>query len=121
MRHRLNLHLVLCLARLSCEAACRGAHPQTAEGGLQSEPIEDSGQRLAGDYIIQSQTDNYAAHNVQTAPSWTFNFNEDGSFLRKREEPGATQVETGSYLISTQGEIVLFIETLTGQALVEAR
>src|ERR1051326_7539084 len=100
MRHRLFLHLVLCATLPCCEAACRRAHPQTGKDGWQSqivESIEDSGRGLAGDYIVQSLANDYAANSVQAEPHWAFSFHEDGSFRRAREGHGATQIEEGSY------------------------
>lgn len=105
-------------------SACRDAHPRTSEGGrslIDSEPVEDSGRRLAGNFVAQSLTDDYAANSVQAAPLWAFSFKEDGSFRSERPSRGAVRVEQGSYLISPRGELVLYIEAAGGDALTEAR
>ena len=49
---------------------------------------EDSGRRLAGDYAVQTSTDDYAANSVQAAPQWAFSFKEDGSFRSERQSRG---------------------------------
>jgi hypothetical protein len=85
------------------------------------EAIEDSGRRLSGDYAVRSMTDDYTAGAVQAPPRGSFSFKEDGSFQSEREAGGAARVETGSYLISAQGALVLFVETAGGNPLSEAR
>ena len=124
MRKRLLLHLGLCTALALFAAACRKVQPQTSEDGLQTqkaESIEDSGRRLAGDFVVQSLADDYVANSVQAAPRWAFSFKEDGSFRSERDVRGTLRIEAGSYVISAQGELVLYIESVAGEALTEAR
>jgi hypothetical protein len=105
-------------------AACKSAAPQTDEAQWATrtgESIEDSGRRLSGDYAVGSTTDEYTASAVQAAPRWSFRFKEDGSFQSEREAGGMMRIETGSYLISAQGALILFVETVGGNALSEAR
>jgi hypothetical protein len=124
MRKRRLLHFVLCTALAHFAAACRNVQPQAAEDGLHSqnvESIEDSGRRLAGDFVVLSLADDYVANSVQAAPRWAFSFKDDGTFRSEREVRGATRIEAGSYLISAPGELVLYIETVAGEALTDAR
>jgi hypothetical protein len=124
MHKRLLLHLGLCTALALFAAACRNAHPQTSEDGLHTqnaEPLEDSGRRLAGDFVVQSLADDYVANSVQAAPRWAFSFKDDGTFRSEREVHGTSRIEAGSYVISAQGELVLYVETVAGEALTDAR
>src|SRR5262245_30733563 len=112
---RLLLHLGLGAALALSMLACRDARPQTSEAGRPSpgdESVEDSGRRLTGDFVVQSLTDAYAANSLQAAPLWTFSFKEDGSFRSERQLRGAVRVEQGSYLISLQRVLILYIETV---------
>jgi hypothetical protein len=115
--------LVLC-ATLTFMAACKTARPQSSDADWVTsagELIEDTGRRLSGDYIVRSITDDYNSGSVQASPRWSFSFKEDGSFQSERESGGAMRVETGSYVLSTQNALVLFIEAVGGNALSEAR
>ena len=58
---------------------------------------------------------------MQAATRWTFSFKEDGGFRSERQGRGGTRIEEGSYLISAQGELVLYIESVGGEALTGAR
>jgi hypothetical protein len=123
MRKPLLLYFALCMT-LTLFAACRSADTQATEGGLPSqnaESIEDSGRRLAGDFVVQTLGDDYAANSVQAAPRWAFSFKDDGTFRSERESRGVTRTEEGSYIISAPGELVLYVETVAGDALAEAR
>jgi hypothetical protein len=124
MRKPLLLHFVLCTALALLAAACRNVQPQTSDDGLHSqsaESIEDSGRRLAGDFVVQSLADDYVANSVQAAPRWAFSFKDNGTFRSERESRGATRIEEGSYVISAQSELVLYIEAVAGEALTDAR
>ncbi len=123
MRKPWLLHLTLSAA-LALAAACRNAKPQTSEDQLRAgsaEAVEDSGRRLAGDFVVQVLADDYGSKPVQAAPRWTFSLKEDGSFRSERTLGSTTRVEAGSYLISVQGELVFYIETVGGEALSAAR
>jgi len=123
MCKRLPLYLTLCMA-LTFSAACRNARPQAAEDGLHeqdAEAIEDSGRRLAGDFVVRSLADDYAANSMQAAPRWAFSFRDDGAFRSERDVRGATHIEEGHYVISAAGELVLYIETVAGETLNQAR
>jgi len=123
MHRRWLLQLTICAALALCCVACRKANPQTYEDGLRghsAESVEDSGRRLSGDFIVQAMADEYGADSMQTATRWTFSFKEDGGFRSERQGGGGTRIEEGSYLISAQGELVLYIETAGGEALTGA-
>jgi hypothetical protein len=123
MTRRILFHLVLCAA-LMWVASCGTARPQSDDVGWVAstgESIEDSSRRLSGDYVVRTITDDYTASAVQASPRWSFSFKDDGSFQSERETGGVGRVDTGSYLISTKGALVLFIETVGGNPLSEAR
>lgn len=123
MRRRLPLHLALCAA-LTWSAACRAVQPQTDGDGSPSrigEAVVDSGRRLSSDYVVDSLADDYLANSAQAPPRWTFSFKDDGSFHSERDGRGTPRVETGTYIIGTQGELVLYIEAVAGDPLSAAR
>ncbi|HKP10770.1 MAG TPA: hypothetical protein VJZ91_01620 [Blastocatellia bacterium] len=123
MRRRLSLHLALCAA-LTLSASCRTVQPQTGGGGLPAQPgeaVEDSGRRLTDDYAVESLTDDYLANSVQVPPRWTFSFKGDGTFRSERDGRGSARVETGTYIVGTRGELVLYAEAVAGDALGDAR
>ena len=123
MRKRLLLYLMFCIA-LTFLLACHSAQPQATEDGLltqDAEAIEDSGHHLVGDFVVRSLADDYAANSAQAAPHWAFSFQDDGGFRSERDVRGATHIEEGHYVISAAGELVLYIETVAGEALGGAR
>ena len=123
MRKRLLMYLAMGMA-LTFLAACRDARPQAGEDGLQvqdAEAIEDSGRRLTGNFVVQSFADDYASNSAQAVPRWAFSFQGDGGFRSERDVRGAARVEEGHYVISAAGELVLYIETVAGEALSGAR
>jgi len=120
----LLLLFALCMALAFFATACHKAHPQANETGRQlqaGESFEDSGRRLAGDYAVRSLADDYVATAPQEELPWTFSFKDDGAFRSTQESHGAMRIEEGSYLISAQGELVLYIETGGGERLSDAR
>ena len=124
MPKSLPLYLSICAALALVAAACRNARPQTYEDSLRAgsaEAVEDSGRRLAGDFVVQSMTDDYGLSRMQAASRWTFSLREDGTFRSERELRGTTRNEGGSYLISTQGELVFYVENVGSEALSTAR
>jgi hypothetical protein len=114
----------LCLALAFFAAACRDVHPQSTENGPRThdaETFEDSGRRLAGDFVVRPLADDYRAGAVQDGPPSAFSFKEDGTFRGERNSGGAARAEEGSYLISAAGEIVLYVEAGNGERLSGAR
>jgi hypothetical protein len=105
--------------------SCGAGHRDTKVGSLQSseaEWVEDSGKRISGSYNLQSVEDDYAAKSTQGGARTTFSFREDGTFAIERESRGAASgVDEGTYIISRQGELVLYIEKIGGDPRSEAR
>ena len=123
MRRRLPLHLALC-ATLTWSAACRAIQPQTGGDGSPAQAgvaVEDSGRRLNADYVVDSLADDYLANSAQAPPRWTFSFKDDGTFRSERNVRGTPRVEAGTYIIGTQGELVLYVEAVAGDPLSDAR
>src|SRR6185369_973709 len=117
------LHLAL-YAALMLSASCRTVQPQAGEDGLSSHAgaaVEDSGRRLTDDYAVESVADDYLTNSVQAPPRWTFRFKDDGTFRSERDSRGSTRVEAGTYIVSTQDELVLYVEAVAGDALGDAR
>lgn len=124
MSERLIPYFALCIALMAFAAGCRDAHPRSTENGLQSraaESFEDSGRRLSGDFAVQSLSDDYLPKAVQEGTPSAFSFKDDGTFRSERKSRGVGSIEEGSYLISVQDEIVLYIETSSGERLSGAR
>src|ERR1044071_2314205 len=113
--------LLLTVVSISCGAA----HRESERNSLQpseAASIEDSGKRLSGDYDLKSVEDDYAKKTEQGAVRTTFRFKEDGTFTIERELRGsASSMEEGAYIISNQGELVLYIEKAGGDLRSEAR
>jgi hypothetical protein len=124
MRKRLLFQTALLVALALFSVACRNAKPETTADGLragETESVEDSGRHLAGDYVVESLADDYTASPVQGGPRWTFSFKEDGAFRSERNLRGVMRVEEGHYLISASRELVLYVESVAGEALTDAR
>ena len=84
--------------------------------------IENSGKTLSGDYLIKSIEDGYAREAAQDDTLTTFKFSGDGAFKIERRALGVLSVvEEGSYLISTGGELVLYVEKSFGEPRNDAR
>jgi hypothetical protein len=105
--------------------SCGAGHRDSGRDSLQpseAERVEDSGKRISGNYTLQSVEDDYAAKSSQGEARTTFSFREDGSFAIERESRGATSsIDEGTYVISKQGELVLYIEKIGGDPRSEAR
>ena len=112
---------LLALTFISCGAGNR----DTGRDSLQpseAEWVEDSGKRISGNYNLQSVEDDYRAKSAQGEARTTFSFREDGTFAIERESRGATSsIDEGTYVISKQGELVLYIEKIGGDPRPEAR
>ncbi|HKP85422.1 MAG TPA: hypothetical protein VJZ26_04960 [Blastocatellia bacterium] len=66
--------------------------------------------------------DDYAGKSSQGEARTTFRFREDGTFAIERESRRAgLSNEEGTYLISKQGELVLYVEKAGGNLRSEAR
>jgi len=79
--------------------------------------IEGSGRFLSGEFLLTQVDDVYGSKTNPTLGQTSYNFDESGSFRRQNK----SRVEEGVYLISTQAELVIYIEKINGELLTEAR
>jgi hypothetical protein len=90
----------------------------TASDSLSESPsIESSGRLLSGEFSLIQVDDGYRPKTSPAFVQTSYNFDESGSFKRLNK----SRVEEGVYLISTQGELVIYIEKVNGELLTEAR
>lgn len=113
--------LLLTLALTSCGAVHREAEPDSLQPS-EALSVEDTGERLSGDYDVKTVEDDYAKKSAQGARRTTFRFREDGSFTIERElRDSVSSIEEGAYVIGKQGELVLYVEKTGGDLRSEAR
>lgn len=112
---KLTMLGAVALATASCGASTQSQRddPQSSE----APPIEDSGKRLSGDFVVSSLEDSYGPKKTQTQTQTVFSFDESGIFKKQNK----SRTEEGSYLIGTQGELVIYIEKVNGEPLPAAR
>src|SRR5215471_8821778 len=84
---------------------------------VDSDSIEDSGRRLSGDFLLGQIEDVYRSKTNPQSVQASFSFDQSGAFKRQDK----SRVEEGVYLISTQGELVIYIEKIDGELLPAAR
>lgn len=112
---------VLLVAALSILIASCGFSRQS--GSTASNPpsespsIESSGRMLSGDFVVSQVDDVYRANTNPAQVQVSYSFDESGNFKRQSK----SRFEEGMYLISTQGELVFYIEKINGEPLTEAR
>jgi len=100
-------------ALVSCGASSRST------GSNASDPLsefEDSGKRIAGDFIA-SIDDSYRARGSGPQRQATLSFDGDGHFKRQLD----SRIDEGSYLITTTGEMIVYIEKVNDEPLTAAR
>lgn len=103
---------------LACSCSASSHPPQDDPASSDIQSIEDSGRRLSGDFILMSIEDSYSsAKNAQPQTQIVFSFDESGS-VKKQDRAGT---EEGSYVISTHGQLVIYIEKANGEPLPAAR
>ena len=102
------------LGVVSCGAATQQQQPETSQAS--AEPIEDSGKRLSGEFLLSALEDTYRPKN-SSGPQTVFSFDESGNFKRQDK----SRIEEGGYVISTRGELVFYIEKVNGEPLTDAR
>jgi hypothetical protein len=112
---KLTMLLAVALATGSCGASTGSQRDNSLSSGFAS--IEDSGKRLSGDFVVSSLEDPYAPKKAQTQTQAVLSFDESGIF--KKQDKSRT--EEGSYLIGTQGELVIYAEKVNGEPLPAAR
>ncbi|HEX8091941.1 MAG TPA: hypothetical protein VF762_24030 [Blastocatellia bacterium] len=105
--------------------SCGGASREEGGGLLQSfdpPPVEDSGRKISGDFVLKIVEDDYGDKSLQGKPTSTFRFEESGDFKIERESGGAAlSVEEGTYVIGKRKELLLYVEKVGGALLSEAR
>ena len=105
--------LAFVAALMSCGASSRST------GSNASDPLsefEDSGKRIAGDFIA-SIDDCYRGKDSAPQRQATLSFDGDGHFKRQSD----SRIEEGSYLITTTGEMIVYIEKVNGEPLTSAK
>jgi hypothetical protein len=117
------LVFVLCALATGCSNDKKAAEPVTKALETQHElsPVENSGRKLSGSYIVRGRHDVYLADKSSDS-STRYVFSSDGSFKRERLKNGRlVSAEAGSYLIGARGELVLFVERIGDDSLGSAR
>lgn len=103
---------------LACACGASTSPPQDGPTSTDNQSIEDSGKRLSGEFILTTIDDSYSlVKNVQPQPQKVFNFDESGN-VKKQDRAGS---EEGSYVISTQGQLVIYVEKVNGEPLPAAK
>lgn len=109
---RLFLLGSLALATLSCGTSTPS---RESSSGELHQAVEDSGKRLSGEFNLISMEDSYRRDNQ--ASQGSFSFAENGDFKRQ----DGLRLEEGSYLITAQNEMVVYIEKVNGELRSAAR
>ena len=104
----------LALGALSCGASAP-SHESSSAQSPEGRIVEDSGKRLSGEFILISLEDAYRQDKPQTQTA--FSFDDNGNFKRQDR----SRIEEGSYLITAQNELMLYVEKVNGEALAAAR
>jgi len=78
--------------------------------------IESSGRLISGEFLLVQVDDEYRPKANPAALQTSYSFDASGSFKRQNK----TRLEEGVYLISTQGELVIYVEKINGELLTEA-
>jgi hypothetical protein len=84
---------------------------------IESESVENSGRRLSGEFFLSQVEDMYRPEPNRTAIQTLFSFDEGGSFKRQQN----SRVDEGVYLVSSQKELLIYVEKTNGQPLTEAK
>jgi hypothetical protein len=108
------------LGAVALATACCGASTQSQRDdpvSPEAPPIEDSGKRLSGDFVVSSLEDSYGPKKAQTQTQTVFSFDESG-ILKKQDK---SRTEEGSYVIDAQGELVIYIERVNSEPLPSSR
>jgi hypothetical protein len=104
----------LALAALSCGASSPSKEPGSPQSPEEA-AVEDSGKRMSGEFIVNSVEDAYRQDNSQAQT--VFTFNDNGDFKRQDK----SRIEEGSYLITAQNRMMLYIEKVNGDLRTAAR
>jgi len=72
---------------------------------------------FSGDFFVSQVDDVYRPNTTPAQVQVSYSFDESGNFKRQSK----SRIEEGVYLISTQRELVFYIEKINGEPLTEAR
>lgn len=114
---RMSVLRVVLFAFIAALVSCGASSRST--GSNASDPlgeVEDSGKRIAGDFIA-SVEDAYRGSGSGLQGKAMISFDGDGHFNRQLD----SRIEEGSYLITTTGEMIVYIEKINGEPLTAAR
>ena len=106
----------IALLVVSCGESTQSRSP-SAEQTSDADSIENSGKHLSGEFVLTAVEDTYGPKTAQAHPQAVFSFDETGNFKRQDK----LRIDEGAYLISTQGELVVYIEKVNGEQLAAAR
>ena len=113
---KLSLLCAVALGAASC-----GTATKTQQGGFapvsEADPVEDSGKRLSGDFVLSAVEDAYRVANTQNPPQTILSFDEKGTLKRQDR----SRVDQGNYLIGARGELVIYVEKVNGEPLAAAQ
>ena len=109
---RLFLLGAVALGVLCCDAPTK-SHPVGIPPSAEGDSVEDSGKRLAGDFILTAVDDAYRIANKPSPRQAILSFDENGTLKRQEN----SRIDEGTYLIGTQGELVIYIEKVNGEPL----
>ena len=123
MRLALTITLALSLLGIACNrTAPRSSGPIELAGPGETAPVENSGQKLVGTFLAAAVEDQYRREAPPRDVQIKYSFDDAGGFKRERVTGGRTvSVEAGNYVIGTQSELVLYVETANGDNLGAAR
>jgi hypothetical protein len=114
--------LAVLLSSLACNKSTRpAAAPIEFAPPAETEPIQNSGQKLIGTYSARVMEDYRRDAPVREA-QMRYSFDDAGGFKRERLASGRiVSTELGSYIVGTRNELVLYVESANGENLGAAR
>jgi hypothetical protein len=114
---RITVLRVVLAAFVAALVSC-GAAPRST-GSNANDPlgeVEDSGKRIAGDFIASIE-DAYRGSGSGPQRQAMLSFDGDGRFKRQSD----SRIEEGSYLITTTGDLIVYIEKVNDEPLTAAK
>lgn len=124
-RSAANVSVVLVVLLAISGSSCRKKSQTLSQPYLaviEESPIENSGRTISGRFVVRQLKDHYVKRALSPGTVINYDFESDGSFNRE-ELAGSRRVltESGSYLIGTKGEMMLYIERVGTEPLRSAR
>lgn len=114
---RINFLRIVLFAFVAALVSCGASLRST--GSNASDPVgevEDSGKRISGDFVASIE-DSYRARGSGPQRQAMLSFDGEGNFKRQLD----SRIEEGSYLITTTGEMIVYIEKVNGEPLTAAK